>query len=292
MIQRAIAHIIQNPPEQGFLGKGHAATAVIGGLNFIQTDPFILLMDDQLDLPGGPPVGGPHPHAGFETVTLVLQGDGHHWETGSLEVMTAGKGIIHTEEISSRTQVRILQLWLILPPEKRWAEPFWQQLLLEDVPAINTDGFEIRVYSGSSQGLVSPLQNQTPFTLVDFQLKKNTNVTQEIPSYYHGFVYVLEGSVSVGGTVIRAGQTAWLNSEQASGNSEITFQTDHQPARFILYAGQPQKAPIVIHGPFIGDHQDDIARLYKAYRTGEMPHLNSLPESRKLKHRAGSNTVH
>ncbi|HEV7380913.1 MAG TPA: pirin family protein, partial [Dyadobacter sp.] len=189
MKQRQIDQILHNPAQPGFLGKGHTATAVINGRSFTQNDPFILLMDDQVDLPGGEPAGGPHPHAGFETVTLILEGNGMGWETGSLEVMTAGSGIVHTEEITAETKVRILQLWLILPPEKRWAQPFWQELKLENVPVKKSKKLEIRVYSGSSQGLTSPLQNQTPFTLVDFQLQKNATATQEIPGGYNGFIY-------------------------------------------------------------------------------------------------------
>ena len=125
MKQRIIEKITESPFHQGFLGEGHQASAVIDGSNFSATDPFIVLMDDRLNLPGGKPVGGPHPHAGFETVTFVLQGNGKDWKTGMLELMTAGKGIIHTEEITTKTDMRILQLWLALPPEKRWATPFF-----------------------------------------------------------------------------------------------------------------------------------------------------------------------
>jgi redox-sensitive bicupin YhaK (pirin superfamily) len=281
---RKIDHILRNPAQPGFLGKGHTATAVIGGRTFAQNDPFILLMDDQVDLPGGKPAGGPHPHAGFETVTLVLEGNGMGWERGSLEVMTAGSGIVHTEEITAKTKVRILQLWLVLPPEKRWAKPFWQELVLENVPIIKNDGLEIRVYSGGSHGLISPLQNQTPFTLIDFQLGKNMATTQELPSGYNGFIYVTNGSVIIGEKRVTEGETAWLEEPSDDDLTEVSFKTEDQGARFILYAGQPQNAPIVSHGPFIGDTQEDIARLYKAYRQGELPHLNTLPDSQKLKH--------
>ena len=284
MKTRKTDQILHNPAHPGFLGKGHIATAVIGGRSFAQNDPFILLMDDQVDLPGGEPAGGPHPHAGFETVTLILEGNGMGWETGSLEVMTAGSGIVHTEEITAETKVRILQLWLILPPEKRWAQPFWQELLLENVPTVKHDDMEIRVYSGSSQGLTSPLQNQTPFTLVDFQLNKNTSAKQELPAGYNGFVYVTNGSVTIGNKLITEGQTAWLEEPTDDAVTEVNFQTGDDSARFILYAGQPQNAPIVSHGPFIGDTQEDIARLYQAYRRGSLPHLNTLPDSQKLRH--------
>src|SRR5947209_3812196 len=119
MIHRKIANIVMPKPSSGFLGRGHTAVPVIGGNDFEQTDPFILLMDDQLDLPGDGTVGGAHPHAGFETVTLVLDGDSNSssksLQTGGMEWMTAGSGIVHTEEINTKVKMRILQLWLVLP---------------------------------------------------------------------------------------------------------------------------------------------------------------------------------
>lgn len=240
-------------------------------------------MDDQLDLPGGPPAGGAHPHAGFETVTLVLEGDGRHFETGSLELMTAGKGIVHTEEITEKTKVRILQLWLVLPPERRWADPFLQKMFLENVPVKKTQDMEIRVYSGESNGLKSPLQNQTPFTLVDYQLGGNVPAKQEMPASYNGFIYVLEGNVEVGGTLVTKGRSAWFDRSEETGKSEVIFQAGGDGTRFVLYAGEPQKAVIVTHGPFVADTKEDIVRLYEQYRRGQIPHLNDLPENRKVR---------
>src|SRR5690606_33081864 len=110
----------------------------------------------------------------------VLEGDEKHFKTGSMEIMTAGKGIIHTEEITTKAKMRILQLWLVLPPEQRWAEPFLQVIHEEDVPTIRNTNYEIKVYSGSSQGLTSPVRNQTPFALVDFRGEKDVEIMQEI----------------------------------------------------------------------------------------------------------------
>lgn len=286
MIQRTIENTITPEAHQGFLGEGHIAKALIDGKNFINTDPFILLMDDALNLPGGKPVGGAHPHAGFETVTLVLQGDNKDWHTGSLELMTAGKGIIHTEEIAAKTNMHILQLWLALPPEKRWIEPSWQQILLQDVPVLKTEQTEIRIYSGSSNNIQSPLQNHTPFTLADFMLGKNAEARQEIPSSYNGFIYVLEGNLTIGQIQVKKGQVAWLKKTSENGESEIIFKAGELGARFVLYAGKPHDAPIVSYGPFIGDTNRDIIRLYEEYHAGKMPHLNNLPDSRKIWHQS------
>lgn len=194
-----------------------------------------------------------------------------------MELMTAGKGVIHTEEIKEKTQVRVLQLWVSLPPGKRWTDPFLQSIDLENVPTLKTKDSEIRVYSGSAYGLISPLKNNTPVTIVDFNLEKNIETTQHIPSSYNGFIFVSEGSVFVGDTEIKANQSGWLNKTGQSGESEIIYSAGSEGARFILYAGEPTKASIVSHGPFVADTQDDILRLYRAYRNGEMKHIKTYP---------------
>jgi redox-sensitive bicupin YhaK (pirin superfamily) len=283
MKKRIVSKITHNPFNQGFLGAGHTASAVLEGTTYQESDPFILFMDDRLDLPGGDPVGGAHPHAGFETLTLILKGNGREWETGSFELMTAGKGIVHTEEITAEQNVHILQVWMALPPDKRWAEPFWQNILLEDVPTIKNENYEVRVYSGKSNGLTSPLKNYTPLTLVDFSVKKEQIVVQELPDYYSGLIYVLSGAVQVGDKTILSGQAGWLEQIDGEQESEIDFLSLDDETRFVLYAAQPHNVPVVSHGPFIGDSMEDIRRLYREYRNGEMPHLEELPESQKSK---------
>jgi quercetin 2,3-dioxygenase len=290
MIKRKIAQVLNPRPEPGFLGKGHTAIPLMAGKNFEQTDPFILLMDDQLNLPGEGTVGGAHPHAGFETVTLVLEGDADNktkaLQTGGMEWMTAGSGIVHTEEINTKVSMRILQLWLVLPKEKRWAKPKWQELLLSGVPVKKEHGSEIRVYSGSSSGITGPIQNETPATIVDFKLQAGYEVIQEIPSSYNGFIYVIEGTVEAGeeGIIVRENQVAWLDRPAEKMNSQIKFRGGEKGGRFIFYAGEPQGAPIVSHGPFIGDTTEDIMRLYREYKQDKMKHVRELAKEQVIHH--------
>ncbi len=282
MTQRTLSKITNATWHQGFLGKGHSASAILGDTPYEESDPFIVFMDDRLHLPGGDPVGGAHPHAGFETLTLVLKGNEDEWKTGSFELMTAGKGIVHTEEITTQQDIHILQVWLALPPEKRWAQPFFQRLLPENVPTLKNDLYTISVYSGSSNGLTSPIKNYTPLTLVDFKLNKDAIASQVLPSEYSGLIYVLEGEVYVGKQIIEQGQVGWLNKTSSSAESEIIFHAPNANTHFVLYAAKPHHASIISHGPFIGDSTEDIVRLYQEYRQGEMPHLNNLPESQKF----------
>src|SRR5690242_9508417 len=97
-ITRKLVHIDTPKGQPGFLGHGHIARPVIQR-SFSETDPFIMLMDDWLDKKDETPVGGPHPHAGFETVSLLLQGEMGEMKAGDFQMMTAGSGTIHTETI-------------------------------------------------------------------------------------------------------------------------------------------------------------------------------------------------
>ncbi|MDO9374393.1 MAG: pirin-like C-terminal cupin domain-containing protein [Ferruginibacter sp.] len=290
MINRKIRSIQQPPSTRGFLGKGHIAVPVINGMSFVDTDPFILLMDDQLDLPGEGVVGGPHPHAGFETVTLVLEGDEFSDEktlqTGGLEWMTAGSGIVHTEEIRHRVKMRILQLWLVLPKLKRRMEPRWQELHLNNVPVKRDGKNEIRVYSGTSMGMTAPTMNETPTILVDFTLEPGHEVIQELQGHFNAFLYVLDGSVETGEekNLVHKGEVAWLEKTNEHGASQIILRGGENGTRFVFYAGEPQGVEIINHGPFISDTPEDIARLYQEYRQGKMKHVRDLPGNRVLKH--------
>lgn len=290
MINRKVKNIEHPQPSRGFLGKGHVAVPVIGGSNFVDTDPFIILMDDQLDLPGEGSVGGPHPHAGFETVTLVLEGDRYSQEktlqTGGLEWMTAGSGIVHTEEIRHQVKMRILQLWLVLPKNKRWMKPRWQELHPDNVPVKKDSNSEIRVYSGTSMGMTAPTLNETPTILVDFNLSPGYEVAQNLPEHYNGFVYIIEGDVEVGleRTLVGKGQVAWLDQPAGSGDSSVVLKAGTNGVRFVFYAGEPQQDEIISHGPFIGDSTADISRLYQEYRQGKMKHVKDLAPEQLIRH--------
>jgi redox-sensitive bicupin YhaK (pirin superfamily) len=152
---------IQTPTQhQGFLGPDHITRAVIL-MPYPDSDSFILLMDNILDKQDGEPVGGPHLHAGFETVTLLLEGEmgdaEHTMKACDLQMMTAGSGIIHIETIDTKTRMRLLQLWLNLPKQHRWAISRVQDLPAAKVPTISSDGLNIRVYSGPLAGITSSL---------------------------------------------------------------------------------------------------------------------------------------
>jgi quercetin 2,3-dioxygenase len=271
----------------GFLGAGHIARAVIQG-DFTETDPFILLMDDMLDKKTDEPVGGPHPHAGFETVSLLLEGEIgdelHKMKAGDLQIMTAGSGIIHTETIAKKAKMRLLQLWLSLPKKDRWTTPRVQDISLNHVPKISSEGVEIKLYMGSLAGISSPVQNYTPIIIADIQMQPNASTVLKIPASYTTFLYVLDAALLVGEEkkLLDQDQVGWLDRSEEETESELTISAGESGTRFVLYSGQPQGEKIVPHGPFIGDTQEDITRLYREFRNGKMKHISTAGESQRL----------
>jgi redox-sensitive bicupin YhaK (pirin superfamily) len=286
-IKRKLVQIQTPAPHQGFLGPDHTARAVIQ-VPYPDSDPFILLMDDILDKQDDEPVGGPHPHAGFETVSLLLEGEigdpAHKMKAGDLQMMTAGSGIIHTETIDTKTRMRLLQLWLNLPQQHRWATPRVQDLPAAQVPVITSDGLHIRVYSGTLAGITSPLQNYTPVIIAELKLEPGITTTQQLPASYSSFLYVIEGAVQVGAEnkVLNQDQVGWLDRFSEEAASELILTAGEAGARIVLYAGQPQGDPIVSHGPFIGDTEADIKRLYSDFRQGKMEHISGVPDAQRI----------
>ncbi len=269
--QRRIARVVTVPPlAQGFIGPGHLAAQVVSPDEFALNDPFIMLADDHVDI-GDRPLGGPHPHAGFETVTLVLEGAIHDRDeggvihAGEVQWMTAGRGVIHSENVRAGGQVRVLQLWLTLPKAQRWTTPAFQDIHADAVPVRRESGVEVRIFSGASGGLQSPTRNHVPVTIVEITMNPGTAVEQELPASYNGFAYVIGGAIEIGdeATPVEIGQVARLDRAEGEGTTVLRIVAAQEGARLVLYAGQPQGDAIVTYGPFVGDSEDDIRRLYR-----------------------------
>lgn len=282
-VVRRIVRVERTPePQPGFIGEGHEAVEVLHGGSLAARDPFVLLMDDRLAISPRRAIGGPHPHAGLETVTLVLSGSLRDRDEGDLSSgdavwMTAGSGVVHNEHVEAEGDIRVLQLWIGLPRRHRFAEPALQVLRAADQPVHRGPGVVARLYSGSLGELCSATRNLVPVTLAELTLEPGATFPLELSASETGFLYVLSGEITSGEAVtVRAGELGWLDREVRAGRSTLPLAAGSAWARVVLYAGEPHREPLVQHGPFVADSEAAITRFFLEYRAGRFPRLSEL----------------
>ena len=268
-----------SPAAPGFIGDGHTAVQVVSPADFLKNDPFIALMDDRIELDAGARAGGAHPHAGFEIATFLVEGELRDRDEGTLrkgEVMwtTAGSGVIHNEDVEPFGKTRILQLWMTTPSEKRWTQPRFVHMAEDAIPERKGPGTRVRVLSGRSGDAAAPANTHLPLLMLDIHMAARSSTATEIPGGYHGFVYVLAGEVTFGAKLVKEGEVGWLADHP--DDAMLSAAAGPFGARAVLYAGEPQRVPIVMHGPFIGETRADLMRVSQAYMKGEMPRVSEL----------------
>jgi redox-sensitive bicupin YhaK (pirin superfamily) len=219
-----------------------------------------------------------HPHRGIETVTYVIEGTLHHYDSqhgegglgpGDVQWMTAGRGVIHKEDPLPGERVHSLQLWVNLPRAEKMTEPRYQNLRAADMPVREVPGGAVRVFSGSSGGVTAPTRNHVPVTMVDIQLAPGAAVTQDLPGDYNGFLYVLQGSGVFGAndTEAQKGQALLLGSADKDKPSEVHIKA-RSDLRVLLYAGRPLHEPVVSYGPFVMNTKAEIIQAIEDYQNG------------------------
>ena len=276
---RALARVeTPAPAEPGFIGAGHTAVEVVRSSALAASDPFVLLMDDRLEIPHRRQIGGAHPHAGLETVTLILEGTLHDRDEGELAAgdvvwMTAGRGIVHNEAVEVAGRARILQLWIALPAQDRGLAPQFEIVRRDAAPVVRTAGARARLYSGASGSLRSPTRNRVPVTMIDLTLDSGASFAQDLPSDYNGFFYVLAGSVRSGAATVAPGQVGWF---APGAGDALAISAGADGARLVLYAGRPTGEPLIQHGPFVAGSPLEISELYRRFRAGGFTPMSQL----------------
>lgn len=253
----------------------HSAGPVIEHGNWEKYDPFLLLMEDKFQK-GAFDI---HPHRGIETVTYVIDGAIEHYDShsgeggvlgpGDVQWMTAGSGVVHNEVPSEGITAHSLQLWINLPREKKMTAPRYQNLKGNEVPVREEEGAVIRIFSGSSKDVGSPTLNHVPVTMVEARMEAGASVSQDLPGSYKGIIYIIEGSGVFGENEVRAskGQVLELGNGGDIETGGINF-TAEESLRFLLYAGEPVKEPVVARGPFVMNTEEEIRVAYQEYMQG------------------------
>ncbi|RXN26059.1 pirin [Labeo rohita] len=236
-------------------------------------DPFLMLDEFCVSKPAGFP---DHPHRGFETVTYLLSGITAHedscghsgkLEPGDLQWMTAGRGVIHAEMPVSDGRIHGLQLWVNLKSADKMVEPRYQELKSKEIPKPSKDGVTVTVISGEALGVKSKIYTRTPTMYLDFVLKEGAKHVQPVPKGWTAFIYTLAGSLCTGPDedqqTIEPHHTVVLEDGECVRVENKAAEESH----FVLIAGEPINEPVVQHGPFVMNTQEEINKAISDYRS-------------------------
>ncbi|MGN0920939.1 MAG: pirin family protein [Cellvibrio sp.] len=223
---------------------------------------------------------GTHPHRGFETVTIVYEGEVAHKDStgqggvigpGDVQWMTAGSGILHQEFHSpgfSRTggNFEMVQLWVNLPAAKKMTPPGYQAIEAATIPVVPfaNDAGVARVIAGDFLGSSGPAATHSPMTVIDVRVSADAEAELPFPAGWNGLVIVLTGDVTLNGDVnLRDGQMATL-----SRDGDKVQVHAHRPSKILLLAGEPIDEPIVGYGPFVMNTDDEIRQAVNDFNSG------------------------
>jgi len=262
-------------------GDGVRLMRVFGGQDLARFDPFLMLdefgSESSSDYIGGFPS---HPHRGFETVTYMLDGHMQHRDhmgnvgelrNGDVQWMTAGSGVIHSEMPQQKEgRMRGFQLWLNLAAKDKMQPASYKDVPASDIPVIPRASGHIKAIAGEvqcSQGFVRGHISRpaTQPVYLDIVVESGRYAeTFAVPEGDTVLVYVYEGSVSVGGTVVGKSRMARLSKQ---GDVDISVDG---PAKLLLIAGTPLREPIVHYGPFVMNTREEIEQALTDYRNGTL----------------------
>jgi len=261
--------------------------------NFIsECDPFLLLDEiGPTDLIPGKQKGFPdHPHRGFETVTYLLEGKFEHKDSqghagiinsGDLQWMTAGSGVIHSEmpekEFSKYGgKLHGFQLWVNLPKSNKMMKPRYQEIPQSNIPTCTSENGNVivKLIAGEALGSKAVIDTITPIMYMHFKLESGYSIVQPIPKEYNVFAYVIKGKgiferSSNNNKIIERGTLVIFDKDgkevyiKAAEDSKI-------PLELLLIGGLPIREPIARYGPFVMNTQQEIYQAIEDYRNEKL----------------------
>ncbi|MBD9361853.1 pirin family protein [Methylomonas fluvii] len=259
-------------------GAGVKLTRMLGQALQQRLDPFLMLDAFGSDKPNDYIAGFPnHPHRGFETLTYLITGRMRHsdnaghqglLETGGIQWMTAGRGIIHSEMPEQKDgMLEGFQLWINLPATEKMQPAGYQDVQSEQIPELLTaNGVKVRVIVGSSHGVSGAIQRpDTEPLFLDVQLPAGASFSQSLAAGHNAFFYVYRGEVAVADRSVAEQRMAVLSNGAAADG--VILQAK-QGSRLILVAGKPLREPIAQHGPFVMNTHEQIEQAIDDYQAG------------------------
>ncbi len=284
---KTIRRIIRDIP-QHWVGDGFPVRSLFSYQEENTFDPFLLLdyAGPHKFAPAEATRGvGEHPHRGFETVTIVYQGELEHRDSsgshgtigpGDVQWMTAAAGVVHQEFHSQRFTrdggiLEMVQLWVNLPAKEKLSPPRYQALLADDIPSVSLadGGSTVRVIAGDFHGTKGAASTVTPINAWDVQLFASAVAELQIPVGHTALIIVQSGTVRINEQRLAAVELAVL--DRAGTQVRLEAATS---SRILVLTGEPIGEPVVGQGPFVMNTREQIRQAIQDYQAGRMGRLS------------------
>ncbi len=282
-------HRILPTPAPHWVGDGFPVRSLFSYREAEEFDPFLLL-DYAAPYEFGPTEAvrgvGEHPHRGFETVTIVYQGELEHRDSsgghgtigpGDVQWMTAASGIVHEEFQSERFTrdggvLEMAQLWVNLPAQAKKEPPRYQEILASKIPtvALPDESGQARIIAGEFLGVQGPATTVTPLAVVDVRLNAGQSAVLPAPAGHTTMLVVQRGAIVVNDAE-RVGEISLVQFERDGSDFGVLADSD---ATVLLLHGLPIGEPVVAQGPFVMNTHEEIRESIQAYQSGRMGRLN------------------
>jgi redox-sensitive bicupin YhaK (pirin superfamily) len=284
---KQIHRIVRDVPPH-WVGDGFPVRSLFSYNDGSEFDPFLLFdyAEPYEFAPAQAVRGvGEHPHRGFETVTIVYQGELEHRDSsgshgsigpGDVQWMTAASGVVHEEFHSERFSkaggmFQVAQLWVNLPAKDKMSPPRYQAITDADIPhaELPNGAGTARVVAGELLGVRGPAKTFTPVNVWDVQLHAQADVELRLPEGHTAIAVVQAGSVTVSERPVNS--VALVLFEQDGDRIQLQAQSD---SRLLILTGQPIGEPVVGQGPFVMNTREEIRQAIVDYQAGRMGRLN------------------
>jgi hypothetical protein len=230
---------------------------------------------------------GPHPHRGFEPITLLFKGEQLHRDSlgnemivkaGDVQWTTAGRGIIHAEApskefINKGGDLEGIQLWLNLPKKDKMMTPNYQHLEEEQIPKLFSEDTKVQlnVIAGEQNSLIGKIQTQTAVNVFTVYAQENGQMEIEIPTQHQSLIYLLEGHVIINDTeILNKGDNQMMTFNQDGNFIRIEAQEN---AVLLVLSGIPIGEKVTQYGPYVMNTQTEILEAMRDYQQGKMGYL-------------------
>jgi redox-sensitive bicupin YhaK (pirin superfamily) len=260
-------------------GAGVQLTRMIGTPELDMIDPFLMLDRMDNDDPDTYMAGFPnHPHRGFETVTIMQEGQMRHEDSvgnsglltpGDVQWMTAGRGIIHSE-IPEMLEGRMsgFQLWVNLPSKHKMVAPKYQDIPADRIPSVVEKGCTVRVIRGQYDETKGPAESLMPVRVLDVTLKEKGTWTITPTENNTYFLCIYEGSIIAKNS---EGQTQEIPSPSIvifEGEGAIKVTASNSGSNILYCEGAPLNEPVARYGPFVMNTDAELKQAVDDYNSG------------------------